>query len=191
MQCDINYFGTGTLVRAMCSMLQRSILHEQQPRKMWQRTLMIFCSSLMVSIVVWILVFDNILSKFTICKLQLKLCNHDYIQIYLTNNACKYRRYNSIIKIYEVHITIISSFLFLKLLLYIFCIHVILFLGVFFPATSAEERESVCSVVNVVKSHANTLETFRENHSGQAASIEHRACETFQQDYMVGYFVVK
>lgn len=53
-----------------------------------------------------------------------------------------------------------------------------------FDATSAEERESVCSVVNVVKSHANTLEMFRENHSGQAASIEHRACETFQQNYM-------
>lgn len=62
------------------------------------------------------------------------------------------------------------------------------FLAYVFPATSAEERESVCSVVNVVKSHANTLEMFRENHSGQAASIEHRACETFQQDYMVGYF---
>jgi len=99
--------------------------------------------------------------------------------------------YNSIINIYEVHITIISSFLFRKLLLYIFCIHVILFVGVFFPATSAEERESVCSVVNVVKSHANTLEMFRENHSGQAASIEHRACETFQQDYMVSDFVVQ
>jgi kinesin family protein 11 len=70
------------------------------------------------------------------------------------------------------------------------CIHLILFLGVFFPATSAEERESVCSVVNVVKIHANTLEKFREDHAGQATSIEHRACETFQQEYMVGYFVV-
>ncbi|CAK8544097.1 unnamed protein product [Lathyrus sativus] len=52
-----------------------------------------------------------------------------------------------------------------------------------FDATSAEERESVCSVVSVVKSHANTLEMFRENHAGQAASIEHKACETFQQEY--------
>ncbi|KAK2364397.1 kinesin protein KIN-5D [Trifolium repens] len=53
-----------------------------------------------------------------------------------------------------------------------------------FDATSAEERESVCSVVNVVKIHANTLEKFREDHAGQATSIEHRACETFQQEYM-------
>ncbi|KAK2418459.1 kinesin protein KIN-5D [Trifolium repens] len=53
-----------------------------------------------------------------------------------------------------------------------------------FDATSAEERASVCSVVNVVKSHANTLEKFREDHAGQATSIEHRACETFQQEYM-------
>ncbi|MCI13133.1 125 kDa kinesin-like protein, partial [Trifolium medium] len=83
----------------MCNMLLRSILLEQQPRKMWQRTVTIFLSSLMVT-------------------------------------------------------------------------------------TSAEERESVCSVVNVVKSHANTLEKFREDHAGQATSIEHRACETFQQEYM-------
>ncbi|XP_045795919.1 kinesin-like protein KIN-5C isoform X2 [Trifolium pratense] len=53
-----------------------------------------------------------------------------------------------------------------------------------FDATSAEERESVCSVVNVVKSHAYTLDKFREDHAGQATSIEHRACETFQQEYM-------
>ncbi|XP_058739041.1 kinesin-like protein KIN-5C [Vicia villosa] len=52
-----------------------------------------------------------------------------------------------------------------------------------FDATSAEQRESVCSVVNVVKRHASTIELFRENHAGQAASIEHRASETFQQEF--------
>lgn len=88
-----------------------------------------------------------------------------------------------------MHFTTISLF-FIQVILYIFFIHVILFLGLHFPATSAEQRESVCSVVNVVKSHANTLEMFRENHAGQAASIEHRASETFQQEFRVGYFIV-
>ncbi|XP_027903365.1 kinesin-like protein KIN-5C [Vigna unguiculata] len=52
-----------------------------------------------------------------------------------------------------------------------------------FDATSAQERESISGVLNVVRTHANTLETLREDHDGQAASIEHRASETFQQQF--------
>lgn len=131
MQCDINNFGTGTLVRAMCSMLQRSILYEQQPRKMWQWTLMIFCSSSMVSIGLDI---GPMIWQYSIKIYHLQIT---------PDNACKYHRYNSIINIYEVQITIISSIFFyyyffllffFKLLLYIFCIHVILFLGVCFSS---------------------------------------------------------
>jgi len=55
----------------------------------------------------------------------------------------------------------------------------------FFAATSAQERESISGVLNVVRTHANTLETLREDHDGQAASIEHRASETFQQQFRV------
>ena len=51
---------------------------------------------------------------------------------------------------------------------------------------SAQERESISGVLDVVKTHSNTLETLREDHAGQAASIEHKACETFQQHYRVG-----
>ncbi|XP_061366744.1 kinesin-like protein KIN-5C isoform X2 [Gastrolobium bilobum] len=52
-----------------------------------------------------------------------------------------------------------------------------------FDVASAQERESISGVLDVVSNHANTLETFREDHAGQAASIEHKACETFQQQY--------
>ncbi|XP_061353443.1 kinesin-like protein KIN-5C [Gastrolobium bilobum] len=48
---------------------------------------------------------------------------------------------------------------------------------------SEQERESISGVLNVVKTHANTLETFREYHSGQATSIEEKAREIFQQQY--------
>ncbi|KAI5318938.1 hypothetical protein L3X38_038646 [Prunus dulcis] len=34
-----------------------------------------------------------------------------------------------------------------------------------------------------IKAHSNTLETFRDDHSGQAASIEERARDTFQNPY--------
>lgn len=51
---------------------------------------------------------------------------------------------------------------------------------------SEQERESISGMLSVVKTHANTIETFREDHSGQAASIEGRACEIFQQQYRVG-----
>lgn len=51
---------------------------------------------------------------------------------------------------------------------------------------SVKEQESISGMLNAVKTHANTLETFREDHSGQAASIEEKARETFQQQYRVG-----
>lgn len=66
--------------------------------------------------------------------------------------------------------------------------------GAFFAVTSAQERESISGVLNVVRTHANTLETLREDHAGQATSIEHTTSKTFQQQYRVGwlgfYFVL-
>ncbi|RDX94099.1 Kinesin-like protein KIN-5C, partial [Mucuna pruriens] len=72
-------------------------------------------------------------------------------------------------------------FFFFQNVLYI--VHSSFFLGVVFAVSSAQERESISGVLNVVRTHANTLETLREDHSGQAASIEQTASETFQQQY--------
>ncbi|MED6219987.1 Kinesin-like protein KIN-5C [Stylosanthes scabra] len=52
-----------------------------------------------------------------------------------------------------------------------------------FDVMSAQERESIAGMLNVVNNHSNTLKTFREDHAGQAASIEDKARETFQQHY--------
>ncbi|KAL1352124.1 hypothetical protein HN51_016106 [Arachis hypogaea] len=52
-----------------------------------------------------------------------------------------------------------------------------------FDFMSAQERESISGMLDVVKTHSNTLETFREDHAGQASSIEEKARETFQQHY--------
>ncbi|KAL2345244.1 hypothetical protein Fmac_006529 [Flemingia macrophylla] len=52
-----------------------------------------------------------------------------------------------------------------------------------FDVLSAQERDSISGVLNVLRTHANALETLREDHAGQAASIEHTASETFQQQY--------
>ncbi|XP_019444239.1 PREDICTED: kinesin-like protein KIN-5C [Lupinus angustifolius] len=52
-----------------------------------------------------------------------------------------------------------------------------------FDAMSGQEQECITCMVDVVKTHANTLQTFREDHASQVASIEHTACETFQQHY--------
>ncbi|ESW34914.1 hypothetical protein PHAVU_001G191500 [Phaseolus vulgaris] len=52
-----------------------------------------------------------------------------------------------------------------------------------FDVTSAQERECISGVLNVVRTHENTLETLREDHGGQAASIEHRASDAFQQQF--------
>jgi kinesin family protein 11 len=48
-----------------------------------------------------------------------------------------------------------------------------------------KERESISGILEVIKAQSTTLETFREDHSGQAASIEERARDTFQNQYMV------
>ncbi|KAK9921316.1 hypothetical protein M0R45_029829 [Rubus argutus] len=47
-----------------------------------------------------------------------------------------------------------------------------------------KERESISGILEVIKAQSTTLETFREDHSGQAASIEERARDTFQNQYM-------
>jgi len=50
---------------------------------------------------------------------------------------------------------------------------------------SVQERDSVSGMLNVVKIHVNTLETFREDHSSIATSIEEKASEICQQQYKV------
>ncbi|XP_004303542.1 PREDICTED: 125 kDa kinesin-related protein isoform X2 [Fragaria vesca subsp. vesca] len=47
-----------------------------------------------------------------------------------------------------------------------------------------QERESISGILEVVKAQSTTLKTFQEDHSGQAASIEERARDTFQNQYM-------
>ncbi|KAM2893222.1 hypothetical protein FF1_008605 [Malus domestica] len=47
-----------------------------------------------------------------------------------------------------------------------------------------QEQESISKILETIKAHTNTLETFRESHSGQAVSIEERARETFQNHYL-------
>ncbi|KAJ6864802.1 kinesin-like protein KIN-5C [Populus alba x Populus x berolinensis] len=49
---------------------------------------------------------------------------------------------------------------------------------------SEVEQGSVSKILEAVKAHSNTLETFREDHSGEAAAIDDRAKETFEQQYM-------
>lgn len=48
-----------------------------------------------------------------------------------------------------------------------------------------QERDSVSGMLNVVKTHVNTLETFREDHSRIATSIEEKASEICQKQYRV------
>ncbi|KAI4300500.1 hypothetical protein L6164_033871 [Bauhinia variegata] len=52
-----------------------------------------------------------------------------------------------------------------------------------FDGMSAQERESISAMLEVVKAHTSTLETFREDHSGQAVSMEVKASETFRQQF--------
>lgn len=51
---------------------------------------------------------------------------------------------------------------------------------------SEQEQGSISGILEIVKVHTNSLQSFREDHSGQAASIEEKAQETFQQQFMVG-----
>ncbi|KAJ0028790.1 hypothetical protein Pint_36047 [Pistacia integerrima] len=50
--------------------------------------------------------------------------------------------------------------------------------------TSQQEQTSISGILDGVKAHEKTLELFRGSHSGQAASINEKAQETFQQRYM-------
>ncbi|KAK2400964.1 Kinesin-like protein KIN-5C [Trifolium repens] len=52
-----------------------------------------------------------------------------------------------------------------------------------FDDMSVQERGSISGMLNVVKTHVDTLETFREDHSGLTNSIEEKSRETFQQKY--------
>jgi kinesin family protein 11 len=56
----------------------------------------------------------------------------------------------------------------------------------FAAVVSEQERGHISGILETVKAHANSLEIFREDHSGQAESIEEKARETFGQQYMVG-----
>ncbi|XP_024636081.1 kinesin-like protein KIN-5C isoform X2 [Medicago truncatula] len=52
-----------------------------------------------------------------------------------------------------------------------------------FDDMHVQERDSVSGMLNVVKTHVNTLETFREDHSRIATSIEEKASEICQKQY--------
>ncbi|KAF3441637.1 hypothetical protein FNV43_RR15552 [Rhamnella rubrinervis] len=47
-----------------------------------------------------------------------------------------------------------------------------------------EEKECISGILEAARDHSNTIETFREDHSRQAASIENKARETFLHRYM-------
>ncbi|GLT62689.1 hypothetical protein SLA2020_353070 [Shorea laevis] len=49
---------------------------------------------------------------------------------------------------------------------------------------SKQEQEAISGILDTVKAHTKTLETFQNDHSCQATSIRERAEETFQQRYM-------
>ncbi|XP_039042215.1 kinesin-like protein KIN-5C [Hibiscus syriacus] len=50
---------------------------------------------------------------------------------------------------------------------------------------SEQEQGITRGIMDSVKAHGKSLETFQDNHSSQASSIKQRAEETFQQRYMV------
>jgi kinesin family protein 11 len=56
----------------------------------------------------------------------------------------------------------------------------------FATGVSEQERGHISGILETVKAHATSLEIFREDHSGQAASIEENAQDTFREQYMVG-----
>ncbi|KAJ8754766.1 hypothetical protein K2173_012155 [Erythroxylum novogranatense] len=51
-------------------------------------------------------------------------------------------------------------------------------------SASEQERRTVSGILEAVQSHAKTIDVLRDNHSGQAAAIEDKAKETFEQRYM-------
>lgn len=69
----------------------------------------------------------------------------------------------------------------------ILCLKILCCLLVELPTgVSDQERGCISEVLGTVKAHADTLKILDEDHSGQAASIEQKALNTFQQRYMVG-----
>ncbi|KAG2682991.1 hypothetical protein I3843_10G011500 [Carya illinoinensis] len=51
-------------------------------------------------------------------------------------------------------------------------------------SVSEQEQSSISGILEIVKAHQNNLQVFREDHSSQAACIEEKAQNTFQQRYM-------
>lgn len=52
---------------------------------------------------------------------------------------------------------------------------------------SEQEQGITSGILDTVKAHGKSLETFQDDHSSQATSIRQRAEETFQQRYLVCY----
>lgn len=50
---------------------------------------------------------------------------------------------------------------------------------------SKQERGSISGIIDAVKTHTETIETFRNDHSCQVSAIEEKAKETFRQQYAV------
>ena len=55
---------------------------------------------------------------------------------------------------------------------------------------SEQERGSISGVLETVKTHTETIEAFRNDHSCQVSAIEEKAKETFRQQYMVSYYYI-
>lgn len=53
---------------------------------------------------------------------------------------------------------------------------------------SEDEKASVSQILENVKTHEKTLESFQQDHCCQSRCIEDKAQETFQQRYMVSYY---
>ncbi|KAM7264573.1 hypothetical protein ACFE04_002256 [Oxalis oulophora] len=49
---------------------------------------------------------------------------------------------------------------------------------------SEQEKESISGILENVKTHVNTIDDLRDDHSGQTASVKEIAQKTFQQNYM-------
>lgn len=50
---------------------------------------------------------------------------------------------------------------------------------------SKQERGSISGILDAVKTHTETMEAFRTDHSCQVSAIEEKAKETFRQQYGV------
>ena len=76
--------------------------------------------------------------------------------------------------------------MFLKGSLFILCLKIFLCSFVGLPTgVSDQEQRCISEVMETVRAHTDTLKILHEDHSGQAASIEQKALDTFQQRYMV------